>query len=142
MLQLSLFWIREEFAKHYFHKSDLLYAFLREYKKEHADQTYNRQFDFITKDIPFAKISRYLHDKLKGSAKVHIGINHISIEHQNLQMAIQCDRKEWTILCSSMEEAELMLFEYMRGFHTSFFVMDVHNHQYGWLAPIKKEIIL
>ncbi|MBB6452822.1 hypothetical protein HNQ94_001268 [Salirhabdus euzebyi] len=142
MQTFSIFLIKDEFVKHYYHKNDLLYDFFQTYRLQSYDPNYQKQFQFITKDIPKRDIITYLCDKLNGLYTIHKADDELWIENNHLHVKIECGRKEWVVYSSSLHEAELVVFEHFRALHTSFFVMNRNKSQYGWLSPIRKEVIL
>ncbi|MBO8155137.1 MAG: sporulation inhibitor of replication protein SirA [Bacillaceae bacterium] len=142
MDKLSLFWLKDDFAFHYYHKSDLLYHFFSQYHSNPFDSVYKKQFQFITRDLPRDQIIQHIKARLGSRYFVHNDKRKIDIQYDYIQLSIECYDKEWIIHCSSLQEAEIMFFEALRGYHSTFFVVNFEEDQYGWLSPVKKEIIL
>ncbi|TCT26667.1 uncharacterized protein DUF2522 [Melghiribacillus thermohalophilus] len=142
MDKYSLYWLKDDFAFHYYHKSDVLYHFLFQYQMQSTDSIYEKQFQFITRTLPKEAIIEHLQSRLGNRYHVYTDKRRIDIRYDYVNVKIDCYDKEWVIHSSSLQEAEIMFFEALRGYHPSFFVVNYDQEQYGWLSPIKKELIL
>jgi hypothetical protein len=140
MQKYSLYFLKDEFVNHYYHKSDILYHFFRKYQVLHDNVSYQKQFDFITKEIPTTEIISFL--KKHHNLSIHKNESTMEIHDPYTSLKIDCKQREWIVYCPSIHIAETLLFEQLRSYHSSFFVLNVDEDQYGWLAPVRKELIL
>ncbi|GGC97948.1 sporulation inhibitor of replication protein SirA [Pontibacillus salipaludis] len=145
MREYALFWIKDEFSSHYFHKTNILFDFLKEWKY-HPDHTLSTtQFQYVTKPIPLDMLVHYVTEKNRKPVEMTYYQNKMSFviqcKGQNIRLTQMSDR-EVRITAESLHQAETMIFETLRTFNHSFFIMDEDMRQYGWIAPIKKEAIL
>ncbi|WP_102028312.1 sporulation inhibitor of replication protein SirA [Salirhabdus sp. Marseille-P4669] len=140
MQKYSLYFIEDEFFHHYYHKSTLLFDFFIHVRNQPSNSIIRKQYEFITKKIPYKKMKEFLayHTNLT----VHETEEGLLINHLQSNIVIECEDREWTVYASSLHEVERLLFENLRCFDISFYVVDFEHNQYGWLSPLRKEILL
>ncbi|KKE78448.1 sporulation inhibitor of replication protein SirA [Oceanobacillus caeni] len=137
MYDYSIYWIKQEVANHYFHKSDILYRFFEEYRYNKNRIDLRRQFLYITKSIEkdiFISILKY---NLKDD--VHINQNDSIIELYNNRyfISLHIEQKQLKFRSRSLQDAEEILFPILRLIHPLFFVVGHTNQKYGWISPIR-----
>lgn len=60
MNEYAIYWIEENVAKNYYHKSDLLHRFFLECAEKEDEVIIRKQFRFITRKIHFYKFAMHL----------------------------------------------------------------------------------
>ncbi|KGX93319.1 hypothetical protein N781_11695 [Pontibacillus halophilus JSM 076056 = DSM 19796] len=145
MREYSIYWVEEEFAYHYFHKTSVLYDFFASYKENPQLDQMKSQFRFVTKYIPLELIVEHVSKRISNS--VHLSFYpeqsklRLKKGHQKIEL-IQASGREIKLYAENIHQAEVLIFDYLRSFHHSFFISDEAYNQFGWIAPIKKEAIL
>ncbi len=140
MQQYYLYIMNKECFSKYYHKSYVLYDFLKEYKRLHHNKLYQRQFHFITQPVPTEKIYQYL--VMNSNLTIKKNRNGFLLEDGNIRIKIERKRKEWMIDANCIHELEMFLFDYLRELDYPFFVVNFTESQYGWLSLRQKEFAL
>ncbi|MBM7572124.1 sporulation inhibitor of replication protein SirA [Aquibacillus albus] len=142
MQKYSIFWIEEEFCFHYFYKSEILYRFLNEYLSNASRSDLLAQFKFVTKNIPYHPLMTDIRKYHKNKIKIIKNGKDIILLLDNHPLEIQCYDRYMTVSCSSVEIADNVLFQALKAFHPSFFIIENGTTNSGWITPVKKEILL
>jgi len=136
MKEYSIYWIEEEVAKHYFHKSDILLRFLEEYEDEPNRKDLKAQFVYITHHIHFHEISNHLNKYLTENMTIHTNGNRIYLNKDGHSILVQVDKGCLNFRCKHLEEAVMVLFPMLRDFYPYLFVQGKNVSNYGWISPI------
>ncbi|WP_194841268.1 sporulation inhibitor of replication protein SirA [Salinibacillus xinjiangensis] len=142
MQKYTLYLINDEVVEHYYHKSNLLYDFLRKYNSSMNDEVYMKQFDYITKEIPCEKLLDFIKQQVRSHFLIEAYRNELAIASESMSLRFRCDQKECMVISSSLHDVEKLLFEHLRAFHHAFFVVNQSENQFGWLSPLRKRMIL
>lgn len=133
--------VKDEIAKEYYYKTELLFRFFQEYHNHSHKDLYKLQFSFITKPFPEHSLvcllknsPRYNHRKLIEGKKVTKWVETRGI--------IEITKEMCLIQCNSFMEAEQILFQKLRMIDRCFFIAEYHFQQYGWISPQRKEMLL
>lgn len=148
MNEYTGFWIKEEFAYHYFHKSDILYRFIRDYQQDKNRNDLAMQYYYITNS--FSKSSLISHIKRYRQHRTNIETVGDQLKiHKNMQaMSLHIHEKHLKFRCETLHDAEDLLFPALRLFHPFLFIIENNLENYGWISPItmnreyKKEQVL
>lgn len=140
------YWMKEEVACHYFHKSEILYRFLRDYQLNSAGENLAMQYRYITDYITVPQLI----DHLKKQTKHHISKkeNQLQIGGIAQSVSLHIDEKHLKFRCETLHDAEALLFPLLRTFHPYLFIIEDNLANYGWITPItmnreyKKEQVL
>lgn len=134
-----VFWIKEEFAYHYFYKNDILYRFLKLYQKNKDRQDLSTQYDYITNNFPRHTLVSHL--KRFHPNRVHIQkqSNQFEIYNETQYMALHIHKRHLKFYCETLYDAEELLFPTLRLFQPLLFVMGKKDQEdYGWISPVTK----
>lgn len=134
-----VFWIKEEFAYHYFYRNDILHRFLNAYQENKNRWDLSIQYDYITNKIPNKMLVSHL-DR-NHNQRVELGESETEFEiyndHQYLTLHIY--EKHLIFHCETLLDAEELLFPTLRIFQPLLFVMNNKNQdEYGWISPVTK----
>lgn len=135
----SIYWVKEEFAYRYFHKSGILYRFFTEYQQTKQDAELQKQYDFITNSFPAAALVMHLKRQLKDQYTLTAKGNHINISGESAHITLHIYEKQINFRCEILHEAEDLLFPALRSFHPFMFIIRNDCQNYGWIAPILEE---
>ncbi len=141
----SLYWIKEEFSYHYFHKTNILFHFLQEWKYNPGSEQLSRQYQYVAQPIPLEVLMHHVTKHLKKPVELQFNDDETSFtiyEKGHVVKLLQRDHREVEIHAENLHIAERLLFDALRKMDHSFFIMNQDFQQYGWIAPIKKEVIL
>ncbi|QGS68695.1 sporulation inhibitor of replication protein SirA [Oceanobacillus sp. 143] len=86
MYEYSIYRIREEIANHYYHKSDILYRFLKEYESNKELLYLHGQFLYITNKFTQKIIELYLNKFLSKKISYKIEQSKIKIFNEKSQL--------------------------------------------------------
>ena len=139
----SAFWIREEFHHHYFYRSDILYRFLHEYlRSDKRSNEWNDQYNYVTQFIPYSELLSHINNFHQRRINISISEESIELSKDDSFAIIYMAERCFTIKCESIEQLDSLLFQPLKTFNPSFFVIELGSTNSGWVTPIKKEILL
>lgn len=139
MNKYYVFWIKEEFAYHYFYKNDILYRFLSAYQENKDRTDLFRQYNYITNRFPISMLISHLHRSPNQSAQSNINENKIEIYNHQRYLTLHIHEKHLIFHCESLYDAEELLFPTLRIFQPLLFVMsEINQGEYGWISPVTK----
>lgn len=134
MTEYSVFWIEEEFFSHYYYRSDILFRFIRDYQYDGSRIDLCSQFHFITRYLPYTSLVTHIKRYHSGSLEIHIEGNRIRLKNNFYSLVLSIHKKQLVVRCPSLENAECLLFEPLRSFHPSLFIIEKDLKNYGWIA--------
>lgn len=136
MIEYNVFWIKEEFAYHYFYKSDILYRFIKSYQNNKSRQDLSSQYNYITNVFPKNTLVSHLHQ----DKQIQIAMKdyQLKIYNKERHIYLQIEEKYLTFYCHSLHDAEELLFPSLRLFHPLLFVVGTYVEDYGWITSIVK----
>ncbi|WP_068672255.1 sporulation inhibitor of replication protein SirA [Oceanobacillus sp. Castelsardo] len=137
MYDYSIYWIKQEIANHYFHKSDILYRFFEEYHHNKNRIDLRKQFLYITKNIEKDTIISILKYNLKDDVQIKQNGSTSEIYDNGHFISLHIDKKQLNFRSRSLQDAEEFLFPVLRLIHPLFFVVGHRDQNYGWISPIK-----
>lgn len=134
-----VFWIKEEFAYHYFYKNDILYRFLSAYQ-EHKDRPdLFIQYHYITNRFPVKPLISHLHRSPHQNVQSDHHKKKIEIYNHQHYLSLHIHEKQLVFHCESLYDAEELLFPSLRIFQPLLFVMSEMNQgEFGWISPVTK----
>lgn len=131
-----IFCIKEKFAQHYFHKSDLLYQFLKMYNNDQNNVELFNQFHYITNEFPKMLLIAHLKNEREPNECIRINDQSIVLSTNSQSMTLHIFDKLIKFHCPSLYEAEHLLLARLRRFHPYLFVTCQHKDKYGWITPM------
>jgi len=134
-----VFWIKKEFAFHYFHKSGILYRFIIEYCENSGRQDLSEQFLYITNDFPKARLINYIREHVNSNINISIDQNKISLNQNGQFVTLYIYEKYIKFYCNTLHEAEYLLFPMLRAFNPHLFIAGNNIQNYGWITPVLKK---
>ncbi len=145
MYTYSIYWITEEIANHYFHKSDILYRFIKSYQNNKARRDLQLQFNYITRYYSYEKLISHMKKHCaKRRANLHINGSHITICQDGSCISLLMNEKHIEFRCNTLQEAEELLFPMLREYERLLFITG--KNDFGWISPVlftnKEEINL
>ncbi|MEN2766351.1 sporulation inhibitor of replication protein SirA [Ornithinibacillus xuwenensis] len=136
----TVYWIKNEFAEHYYYKSDILYRFLREFHAKYNRNDLVTQFNFITESFPKEQLSSQLTRLQQNTFRNQAKRNPIELGNTINYITLHINEKHLKFRCETLEDAEALLFPILRRFHPYLFIMDEENENYGWISPVRTSI--
>lgn len=135
MNEYTIYWIDENVAKHYFHKSDLLHRFFLEYAEKQDEIIYRKQFRFITRKLHFYKFVMHLQTFSKPDIIVKRIGNRVRVKRGKESLCLYIENGELVLKCHHLISAVSILFPILEDIHPYFFVQGKDTPQYGWISP-------
>jgi hypothetical protein len=131
----SIYWIKEEIANHYFHKSDILYRFIISYQCNKARNDLHMQFNYITRFFSYEKlISHMKKHYFNTNTRLHINGSHITICKNGSCISLLIKEKHIEFRCDALQDAEELLFPMLRKFQRLLFITG--KNDFGWISPV------
>lgn len=142
MSRLEVYYIysmKQQVARHYYYKSDLLFRFLATCACKIEQEDIMRQFTYVTHTIQARQIVRFIKSI---SHSVTIKQNNeldfkLSNGEQMVRLSVQ--KTYIKVTCSSIFDAEQLLFQPLRSFPNYLFVVHANKHVYGWISILKDD---
>lgn len=137
MKEYHIYWIKDEFADHYYYKCDLLYRFIQAYQENNVRIDLALQFNYITSNFPMDLLNAIIY-KLKKSPSIRIikaGNNQLDLRSEKSYLKFYINKERLILQCDSLQDAEKILFPSLRGVYPYLFVINPHYNEYGWISP-------
>jgi hypothetical protein len=135
--EYKVYWIKEEFAKHYYYKSDILYRFLQEYHLQKQRNDLRMQFNFVTESFPKDPLISQLIRQPRNTYRKDYNGESLSIGNKQELITLHIEEKHIKFRCETLQDAESLLFPTLRRFHPFLFIVDDNSDNYGWISPAK-----
>jgi len=135
MNEYAIYWIEENVAKNYYHKSDLLHRFFLECAEKEDEIIIRKQFRFITRKIHFYKFAMHL--KTFSSPDIYVKRigNRVLVKKGEESLCLYIENGELILRCHHLAVAVSLLFPILEDIHPYFFVQGKDTPQYGWISP-------
>src|SRR5699024_401811 len=106
--------MKKEFAYKYFHKSDILYRFIRAYQQEKYRIDLGMQYNYITNSFSTDKLITYIKKSSPEIMNILSQGNQLEI-YKNMQyMSLHIHEKHLNFRCETLHDAEDLLFPSLR----------------------------
>ncbi|OZU90228.1 hypothetical protein CIL03_03535 [Virgibacillus indicus] len=138
MYEYSVYWIIEDVARHYFHKSDILYRFLKDYQDNRDRIDLAAQFAYITKNIPQKNLIPHMKQYYRDKGFIKINRSLIEIYKDGEYISLHMNEKHLKFRCKTLQVAEGILFPMLRQFQPILFITGNDIDKYGWISPVSK----
>jgi hypothetical protein len=135
MYEYSIYWIEEEVAKNYFHKSDILLRFLKEYEAEPDRNDLKSQYTYIARDVQYHEIISHLNNRTQKNITIYTVGQTIYIRRKDQSIRLQVDNGLLNFQCHHLQEAVLLLFPMLQDIYPFLFVKGRNVSNYGWISP-------
>ncbi|MFD2045744.1 sporulation inhibitor of replication protein SirA [Ornithinibacillus salinisoli] len=136
MKEYSIYWIKEEFAAHFFYKSDILYRFIKSYLLHETREDLSLQFEYITNNFPNASIISHIKKHVPNNISYQINGNDIKIKDDSQYITLHIYEKHIKFRCESLQGAEKLLFPVLRLIYPFLFIVDEEGSNFGWISPV------
>lgn len=140
------YWVKEEVACHYFHKSEVLYRFLRDYHLHSARKELQMQYNYITASLGTSQLISHIKKHTRNN--VSLTGKQLKLGKNAQSVALHIHEKHLKFHCETLYDAETLLFPVLRTFYPYLFIIENNLANYGWITPItmnrvdKKEQVL
>ncbi|MFD1413522.1 sporulation inhibitor of replication protein SirA [Oceanobacillus jeddahense] len=135
MNEYAIYWIEENVAKNYFHKSDLLHRFFLECAEKKDEIIIRKQFRYITRKIHFYKFAMHLKTFSSPDINVKRIGNRVLVKKGEEALCLYIENGELILKCNHLVTAMSLLFPVLEDIHPYFFVQGKDTSQYGWISP-------
>jgi len=135
--EYHIYYIKDEFADHYYFKCDLLFRFIQAYHEEKDRPDLASQFNYITNKFP-EDLIQAIKSKLKRTSSYFVdneSPNCLKIQSGNRQLILFIYKEEMIMQCDSLHDAEVILFPSLRGVYPCLFIIGPLVNEYGWISP-------
>jgi len=131
-----IFCIKEKFAVHFFHKSDVLYRFLKSYQQNKGNADLYNQYHYVTNEFPKSLLLSHINTYHRPDVHIHIQNNKLVLSTSTQDMTLYICDKHLRVCCKTLQDAEDLLFSSLRLFNPFLFVTCFSIKKYGWISPI------
>ncbi|QDP40285.1 sporulation inhibitor of replication protein SirA [Radiobacillus deserti] len=136
MLEYLIYWIKPEFSSHYFYRSGIMYRFFQEYESSYNDYL-QLQFDFVTRRFPIQDVIWLLQKEFPQFQWQRDG-SLMRGTFRGKQLSMYASSRRLYVSTEDYQLADQVLFQTLKKYDSSFFVIEKHTSNYGWVAPIKQ----
>jgi hypothetical protein len=138
MYTYSIYWLTEEVAIRYFHKSGLLYRFLKEYIKQPNRIDLRKQFEYITYRFCREEIVAYMKQQKRINCIDYIDKRNMKLYNREAFITLHIDERQLKFRCETLEDAEELLFPLLRRYEPMLFIVGENICNFGWITPFLK----
>lgn len=139
MDEYSVYWMKDEIALHYFHKSGILYRFIKQYWNNKERLDLRMQYDYITNNFLPGHLIPHFEKFHSSRQSINITGNNVQIKRNKQAITLQIYDKHLQFHCCSLKDAEELLFPILREYDSSLFVAGNNIVNYGWLSPLNSK---
>ncbi|MBP2077749.1 sporulation inhibitor of replication protein SirA [Oceanobacillus polygoni] len=136
MMEYAIYWIKEDIARSYFHKGDILYRFLKEYEANPTREDLKAQYIYITHHIPFQAIAAQLNNQALEQISIQTDGQMLYLNKNDLTIRLHAENGRLHFQCKDLQEAAMVLFPMLRNCYPFVFVQGKNVPNYGWISPI------
>lgn len=136
MNEYTIFWVIDEIADHYFHKSDYLYRFFKDFQNNKERNDLKIQYDYMTNNFPEETLISHMERYNENGSMLQIKGPQVEIYKKTQYIALHISKKHLKFCCETLQDAEELLFPVLRQFQLSLFIIGENTHNYGWISPI------
>ncbi|PLT32101.1 sporulation inhibitor of replication protein SirA [Bacillus sp. V5-8f] len=142
MRNYRIYLIEDEFAHHFYGRERLFFNLFLEYTNSSGRQKsiLHKQIEYITRSIPVAALKNIL-EKLSIRNKEFLykdGIYYLEKRTGKSKAVLKLGNEFLALQADGNFEAETSFFECIRKYESGFLAIDLENHRYGWLKPVKE----
>lgn len=132
----SIYWIKEEFAHHFFHNSEVLYRFIKEYQMNKNREDLERQYEYITLDFPKSSLISHITNNHPNNSNMKVEGNRLKIYKDIQYISLHIQKKKINFRSEMIHDAEELLFPALRLFQPYLFIVGNDLRNYGWISPV------
>jgi len=136
MDEYSVYWIKDEIATHYFHKSGILYRFIKQYHNNKERTDLKLQYAYITNYFLLDHLVNHFKRFNRDDLSIKINGDKVEIRKDKHLISLQISKKHLQFRCCSLRDAEELLFPILRDFEPSLFITGNNIDNYGWISPL------
>lgn len=138
MDKYTIFWIKEEFAYHYFYKNEILYRFLKMYQFNRERHDLLSQYNYITNNFSSDGLIKHFkeHFTQEGLIKLEEKTIKLYNESRNQFISLHINKKHLDFYSKSLNDAEDLLFPTLRLYQPLLFIMNQSRQDFGWISPV------
>ncbi|UFU01131.1 sporulation inhibitor of replication protein SirA [Radiobacillus kanasensis] len=136
MLEYMIFWIKPEFSTHYFYRSGIMFRFLVECEDSNNDDL-QLQFDYVTRKFPVQDVIWLLQREFP-QFQWEVEGNSIHGSLRGKQISMYVSSRQLYVSTEDYQLVDQVLFQTLKKYDSSFFVIEKQTNNYGWVAPIKQ----
>ncbi|KAB7708188.1 sporulation inhibitor of replication protein SirA [Bacillus aerolatus] len=146
MRSYQIYWIGDEFA-HYFYgrEQNFFQLFFESSMNGNGEKSViEKQIQYITEKFSLRSIASVLNEALAGRESFSSENNHlytIELPKQKGKAILSAEEKCLYLKASGSYEVETVFFHSLKKLNACLFAVDFERKNYGWLEPIKKEIL-
>lgn len=141
MQKYYVFFLNSEVCYSYFYKPELLNRFFQSFFNQQNRMDLAAQFHYITRVISADQLLHYVSENAKKNRYVQ-NQRVVYYFNQNATNTFTVHDRWLEVDCESLEVANTMLFECLEKYDHCCFIMEESGLNYGWLSPIKKQVLL
>ncbi len=130
----TAFFIKEEFAYQYFHKTGILFRFLNSYQLQLNEKQSAKQYNYITSH--FSKCKLLSHLQKQCPYNISISDNIVTLKDSRQSLSLHISGKQIEFQCETLHTAEGILFPALRTFYPFLFIIEHNRQNYGWISPV------
>lgn len=141
MQKYYVFFLNSEVCYSYFYKPELLNRFFQSFFNQQNRMDLAAQFLYITRLISVDQLLHYVSVNAKSNRYVQNN-RIVYYFNQNASNMFTVHDRWLEVDCESLEVANTMLFEWLEKYDHCCYIMEESGLNYGWLSPIKKQVLL
>ncbi|MBM7650150.1 hypothetical protein JOC78_003134 [Bacillus ectoiniformans] len=147
MRSYQIYWIREEFANYFYGRERNFYQlFFDGCSSENEKQTIvDKQICYITKRFEVEAIENILLHSLAESNRIRKaddGSFKLQLSNGKGEAILYLQPKSLLLQALGSYETEAVIFHALKKLDDCLFAVDFERKNYGWLKPVKKELLL
>ncbi|MDO6451143.1 sporulation inhibitor of replication protein SirA [Oceanobacillus profundus] len=139
MMEYAIYWIKEDVARSYFHKSDILHRFLKEYEANPTRKDLRDQYIYITHHISLQAIAAQLNSQALNQMSIQTDGHMLYLTKNDIMIRLHAENGRLHFQCNELQDAAMLLFPMLRNCYPFVFVQGKKAPNYGWVSPITQK---
>ncbi|WP_010530716.1 sporulation inhibitor of replication protein SirA [Lentibacillus jeotgali] len=136
MNHYSIYWIKEEFARFFYFRSDILCRFIKSYHHQQNREDLEKQFQYITMDLPENLLLSHILENQSSHVMVENNEGSLAIREGTRNISLHIEQKRINFRGDIINDAEDLLFPALRLYQPYFFVVGEAENDFGWVSPV------
>ncbi|HLR63059.1 MAG TPA: sporulation inhibitor of replication protein SirA [Lentibacillus sp.] len=136
MNHYSIYWIKEEFARFFYYRSDILCRFIKSYHRQQNREDLEKQFQYITMDMPANLLISHILKNQSSNVRIENKEEFLVIDEGTRNISLHIEQKRINFRGDIIHDAESLLFPALRSYQPYFFVVGELEFDFGWVSPV------
>ncbi len=140
-MHFAIFAVKPEVSISYYYKVEMMKRFLLECLRFPQSEVHQKQLEYITEAFPYIDWLNHRRN-VNVIEKNDISVNIPFVDEEREYDIIKYKNISCFFQCSSLCQADRMIFQPLRMSHKSFYILEKNGEHYGWISSLARQRLL